>query len=299
MASVYRTLDGIDFDRTDCPALPRPDTVLLTTPDYYDVQYVINPHMSGHVGSVNHGVAMQQWKALRAVYTALGIEPHIVDGQPGLPDMVFCANQTLPFFDPLAERHGVVLSRMHAEQRRDEVPYFADAFSDLNYTVESLPESVSSPFEGMGDGIWHPGRYLLWGGYGFRSAPEPYEVLAGLLGARVVALELTDADFYHLDTCFSPLDEHSVLIYPGAFTDDGLALIDHFFTTVVEAPEEEARHQFACNAHCPNGHHVLIQEGCTTTENRLRRAGFKPIELDTSEFMKSGGSVFCMKQMIW
>jgi N-dimethylarginine dimethylaminohydrolase len=299
MASVYRTVEDVDFDLSDCPALPRPDRVMLTTPTHYDIQYVINPHMSDHVGSVDTGVAAQQWKALRATYTALGIEPHIVDGQPGLPDMVFCANQTLPFLDPDARRKGVVLSQMRAEQRRDEVTYFADAFGDLGYSVESLPESVDTSFEGMGDGIWHPGRLLLWGGYGFRSDLEIYEVLSGMLGTRVVALELTDADFYHLDTCFSPLDEHSVLIYPGAFTAEGLDLINHFFTTVVEAPEEEARHQFACNAHCPNGHHVLIQEGCTTTEDRLRRAGFKPIELDTSEFMKSGGSVFCMKQMIW
>ena len=299
MPSVYQTRAEVDFDLSNCPALPRPDQVVLTTPEHFDIQYVINPHMSGHIGGVNSLAAMQQWKALRATYTALGIEPRIVDGQPGLPDMVFCANQTLPFYNPTANRRGVVLSVMQAEQRQSEVPHYADFFADNGYAVESLPEDVDGPFEGMGDGIWHPGRMLLWGGYGFRSALETYELLASMLGTRVVALKLTDADFYHLDTCFSPLDEHSALIYPGAFTDEGLALIDRFFTTIVEAPEEEARRQFACNAHCPNGHHVLIQEGCSTTCNRLREAGFKPIELDTSEFMKSGGSVFCMKQMVW
>jgi N-dimethylarginine dimethylaminohydrolase len=299
MSTVYQTPDAVDFDLSDCPALPRPDQVVLTTPTHFDVQYVINPHMSGHVGSVDRNVAMQQWKALRATYTALGIEPQIVEGEPGLPDMVFCANQTLPFYNPDADRRGVVLSNMQAEQRAGEVPHYADYFAGRGYAVESLPDDLDSPFEGMGDAIWHPGRLLLWGGYGFRSALKPYRLLASMLGTRVVALELTDADFYHLDTCFSPLDEHSVLIYPGAFTEEGRALIDRFFTTVVEAPEEEARHQFACNAHCPNGHHVLIQEGCSTTQDRLRSNGFKPIELDTSEFMKSGGSVFCMKQMVW
>ena len=299
MSQVYQTVDELDFDLSDCPALPRPDQVILTTPHYFDVQYVINPHMSGHVGSVDRNVAVQQWKALRATYTALGIEPKIVEGQPGLPDMVFCANQTLPFYDPKINRRGVVLSNMQAEQRKEEVPHFAEYFQGNGYAVERLPDDFDDPFEGMGDAIWHPGRSLLWGGFGFRSALEPYRSLASMLETRVLALELTDADFYHLDTCFSPLDEHSVLLYPGAFTDDGLDLVEHFFSTIVEAPEEEARHQFACNAHCPDGHHVLIQEGCTTTQKRLRNAGFKPIDLDTSEFMKSGGSVFCMKQMIW
>ena len=34
-------------------------------------------------------------------------------------------------------------------------------------------------------------------------------------------------------------------------------------------------------------------------ESPRRRAGFTPIEVDTSEFMKSGGSVFCLKVMIY
>jgi N-dimethylarginine dimethylaminohydrolase len=90
-----------------------------------------------------------------------------------------------------------------------------------------------------------------------------------------------------------------VLIAPAAFDDEGRALIEKGFDTIIEAPDEEARHQFACNAHSPDGKHVLIQEGCEGTTERLRSEGFLPIELDTSEFLKAGGSVFCMKQMIW
>ena len=296
---VYQSPDAVDFDLTDCAPLPRANQVVLTTPTHFDVQYVINPHMAGHVGSVNHDVALQQWKALRATYTALGFAVHVVDGQPGLPDMVFCANQTLPFYRPDSEVRGVLLSRMHAEERQREVPYYAQHFRGQGYSVHALPDDLDSDFEGMGDAIWHPGRAFLWGGYGFRSGLDAYEAVASLLGVRVLALQLTDPDFYHLDTCFSVLDEHSVLVYPGAFDADGRALIHRFFTTVVEAPESECRHQFACNAHCPDGHHVLIQEGCTTTNARLRGAGFTPIPLDTSEFIKSGGSVFCMKQMVW
>ena len=86
---------------------------------------------------------------------------------------------------------------------------------------------------------------------------------------------------------------------PEAFDDAGRALIDALFETVIEVPDHEARHQFACNAHCPDGAHVLIQEGCEGTNAQLRNHDFVPVELDTSEFMKSGGSVFCMKQMIW
>ena len=94
-------------------------------------------------------------------------------------------------------------------------------------------------------------------------------------------------------------DASKALIVPPAFDQAGLDLIDHVFETVVEVPEREARELLAGNAHCPDGTHVLIQEGCTGTNERLRRAGFEPVELATDEFLKAGGSVFCMKQMFW
>jgi N-dimethylarginine dimethylaminohydrolase len=71
------------------------------------------------------------------------------------------------------------------------------------------------------------------------------------------------------------------------------------FERVIEAPENEARGLFACNAHSPDGRHVVIQRGCTETNTALEQAGFAVIEVDTDEYLKSGGSVFCMKLMTW
>lgn len=296
---VYSTPDALDFSLSERPLLPRPSRVVLTTPTHFDVEYVINPHMSDNVGRVNREVAFQQWKALRAAYTALDVDPIVTAGQSGLPDMVFCANQTLPYYDPRTDTRGVVLSHMHAKERAPEVPYFADFFRQQGFEVKTLPEDLDADFEGMGDALWHPEHHLLWGGYGFRTTPEAYEALADLLDTPVVMLRLVDADYYHLDTCLCPLDAQHALIAPAAFNDTGRALIDELFDTVIEAPDDEARHQFACNAHSPDGTHVLIQEGCDKTNRRLRAHGFRPVELDTSEFLKAGGSVYCMKQMIW
>ena len=296
---VYQSPDELDVDLKDVPTLPRPNRVVLTTPTHFDVEYVINPHMSENVGAVNKEVAWQQWKAVRATYTALDKNPIVVNGQSGLPDMVFSANQTLPFYNPDTGTKGVVLSRMHSEHREAEVPYYDRFFEDRGYEVESLPENLTADFEGMGDALWHPGRRLLWGGYGYRTSPEAYEALNELLDVPVVLLRLTDPDYYHLDTCLCPLDAEHALVAPDAFDETGLALIAALFETPIEVPDHEARHQFACNSHCPDGKHVLIQEGCELTNDRLRDHDFAPVELDTSEFLKAGGSVFCMKQMIW
>ena len=296
---VYRRLDDLDFDIADLPAVPRPERVLLTTPDYFTVEYVINPHMEGKAGTVDHAEARRQWQALQNAYAAQGIRPAVLEGAEGQPDMVFCANQTLPYHHPETGAGGVVLSRMHAPQRRDEVPHYERFFADEGYEAHRLPDDLGTSFEGMGDAIWHPERWLLWGGHGFRSGPAAYERISDLLGVPIILLHLADGDFYHLDTCFTVLDARSVLIYPGVFSEEARALIDWGFERVLEAPEDEARRLFACNAHCPNGQHVLLQRGCTVTCERLRRAGFTPVELDTGEFLKAGGSVFCMKQMFW
>lgn len=295
---LYSSASDVDFAASDCKAVPQPGRVLMTSPTYYDVSYVINPHMADHVGAVDGTEAGRQWRALRDVYEGLGLTVNVIEGDEGLPDMVFCANQMLPFYRASNGERGAIAGRMHAEQRRAEVDHFEKFFREIGYEVLRLPEDAG-PFEGMGDAIWHPRRYLLWGGYGIRTNRSAYESISEQLDAPVLLLELHDEEFYHLDTCFAALDEHSVLVYPEAFTPEGLSIIRKMFDRTLEVPEDEARELFACNAHCPDGEHVLIQEGCRKTTALLREAGYVPVEVKTDEFLKSGGSVFCMKLMFW
>lgn len=294
---VYEQAAAVPFLPHDLPEQPLPHRVLLTSPEVFEVRYVINPHMQDHLGTVNQEVAQAQWAALCEAYRALGYAVTVMTGLPDLPDMVFCANQTLPFRQGATP--GVVLSRMFALERRAEVTPYATFFQERGYVVQPLPDGLTGSFEGTGDALWHPGRALLWGGYGFRTHRDVYPALARLLGVPVLALRLDDPYFYHLDTCLCLLDAETALYYPAAFQPEGRALIRRFFPRLIEAPEAEARHLLACNAHCPDGHHVLIQQGCTETFQRLRSAGFTPVELDTREFLKAGGSVFCMKLLYW
>jgi N-dimethylarginine dimethylaminohydrolase len=66
----------------------------------------------------------------------------------------------------------------------------------------------------------------------------------------------------------------------------------------IEVDDDEARTKLAANACCPDGRHVLIQSGCTKTNRALESAGYRAVEVETSEFLKSGGSVFCLKLAI-
>ena len=297
-ARVIRT--AADLATLDVAALPdrvEPQRVLMCTPDAYDVVDVKNAFMEGNVGTVDRAEAASEWEAVRCAFEVAGHEVVTIDGAPELEDMVFSANQVLPGLGADGTPY-VVLSHMRFPSRQREVPYFRDWFAMHGYRVLELPASVEL-FEGQGDAIWHPGKALLWGGYGHRTTLAAYEALSELIGVPVIALELVHTDFYHLDTAFCALAPDAVMIYPGAFTPEGRDLVAAVFDRVIEVDEREASEKFACNATALDGRTVIIQRGADTTVAKLRAAGFEPIEVETREFIKSGGSVFCMKMMIY
>lgn len=298
MSKVITSRKEIDFSLDDLPSMPLPTDVLMVRPDHFSVDYVINPHMAANVGKVDKAKAMKEWEAVKDAFGSTGLTVHTIDDQPGLPDMVFCANQSLPFKNANGDRE-VIMSIMHSEHRKPEVPYIEEWYRSQEYTVHHPGYKVIKDFEGMGDAIWHPGRKLLWGGYGFRSSVEAYEFVSDKFAVPVIVLKLTSDKFYHLDTCFCMLNEDTALIYPDAFSKKSLEMIRHLIPNVLEADTVEAEERFACNATCPDGKHVLIQKGCLKTNQMLKDAGFTIIELETEEFIKSGGSVFCMKMLTW
>ena len=298
MSTVITEPESLASTLEEADPLPRPTAVLMATPGHFSVDYVINPHMKDHVGTVNREKARWQWEVIRDKFRKLGFTVHELPGEPGLPDMVFTANQSLPLLDKNGRKHAL-MSIMHSRQRRDEVPFFEQWYRRNGYEVH-YPDPVSVPdFEGMGDAIWHFGKRLLWGGYGYRSSRNVYDFISGTFDVPVVPLELVHPSFYHLATCFCVLSSKAVLIYPPAFTQEGLDLIHAAFPVVIEAPEQEARDLFACNATCPDGRNVIIQKGCHDVNKALKANGFAFHEVETSEFLKSGGSVFCMKLMLW
>jgi N-dimethylarginine dimethylaminohydrolase len=263
--------------------------VLLCPPDHFDVVDVKNAFMKGQAGKVDPARAREQWDALAATFRAIGLEVETMPATPGCEDMVFCANPSFAGVNA-GGRKVAVLSLMKHPSRQREVLAHRAWFSAHGYDV------IESPvlFEGCGDACWHPGKRAIWGGYGQRSAVEAYPFLEVVFGVKALTLELK-TDFYHLDTCFCPLDGKTVLYYPKAFTRAGVALIEKHFPRRIEAGEADARERFACNA-AAFGRHVVLQRGSTALEGRLRDAGFEVHPVETGEFLKSGGSVYCMKQ---
>jgi N-dimethylarginine dimethylaminohydrolase len=297
-SNVYRSVADLKgFSLKNCAAMPDPAAVLMCPPDYFDVVDVKNPFMSGQVGTVNRTLARKQWEDLRASFEASGKPVSLIEPVQGLEDMVFCANQTLVGLSPKMERI-CLLGQMRHPSRRREVPAFEAWFRARGYEIARLKDK-NLLFEGAGDALWHPGKRLLWGGHGFRSEAEAYEDVARIFATPVALLKLVNEKFYHLDTCFCPLTSESVLIYPSAFDAASLELILKIFPVVLTAGEVEAGRSMACNAAVIDGRVAIVQRGAASVARHMAGMGLKVVEVDTSEFIKSGGSVYCLKMFVY
>jgi N-dimethylarginine dimethylaminohydrolase len=290
--------EGLGFQLVDLPRCARPDRVLVADPEHYDLQYAINPHMRDEHGAlrrVDRALAKVQWQTWVAALRKSELEVDVLPALDGHPDLVFCANQALPVPADVSPDGSarVVPSRMAHAQRSGEVSHVVAALERMGYRID--PPADHAPMEGMGDGLWHPGRKLLWAGVGPRSSRAAWEQIAERYQVHTLLLELVDKDFYHLDTAIALLGEDSCLWYPPALSERSQDLVRAIFARTIEADEDEARRSLACNAFCADGNTVFIDASARYTSSRLERAGYSVRRLDTSEFLKSGGSLFSMK----
>lgn len=286
---------------TFAPMLP-PRKVLLCPPDHFDVVDEKNVHMKGQQGRVDKALAKKQWQILHDTCLALVTDGNLeevalVQPTPGCEDMVFCANPALPWRDENGELR-VILSRMLHPSRQKEVAAFEQFFEDRGYEILRL--GSKGIFEGMGDCILHPTLPMLFGGHGFRTTPQAYDEIHELLGTEIMLMEMTNPNFYHLDTCLLPMTDDVCLVAPDAFSRNSLGQLRELFYDVIEVPGEEAM-QLSLNAMVVFGSQpvAILQQGCPETVAVMKDAGCQVIEIDTSEYLKSGGSVFCMKLMFW
>lgn len=285
---------------------PIPRIVLLCPPDWFTVVDVKNPHMDPVAAPINHDLATDQWLKLRAIYKNLqvnGLLDEVAGITPGkeLEDMVFCANQSFPWVRESGEKVAI-MSKMRHPSRQQEVPHFENWYRERGYEILHLNET--DLFEGMGDLIPLPGTRTLFGGYGFRTNPAAYEEIARILDVEIIPLELVNPLFYHLDTCFLPISTDTALACRSAFSDSGWEKLKSHIPNLLESDEAEAAQGFALNAHvipARNDHPAvaIIQSGNPYTISLLKDRGVEVFETETSEFIKSGGSVFCMKMMLF
>lgn len=259
--------------------------LLMCAPKLYEVSYVINPWMQGNLGNSSRTRAMQQWENLYSILCDLA-DVRLVEPVAGSPDMVFTANAGLA-------RDGVVaISSFYHPERQGEEKYFRRWFQEAGYEIVDLPRAT--PFEGEGDALFSADGSRLWVGYGPRTVEASHAALRGLWDAEVTGLHLADPRFYHLDTCFAPLEDGSLLYFPPAFDVASLAKIEAFYPVDkrIVVGEKDAL-SFACNA-VNIGMTIVLNRISAELELELRSRRFDVIQVELDEFLKAGGAAKCL-----
>ena len=260
-------------------------TFLMCPPKLYDVNYVINPWMAGNVHASSRNRAAEQWQRLYEAVSRIA-EVKLIDPEPGSPDMVFTANAGL-------ERNGIVaISSFFHSERQGEEPHFRRWFVEAGYRV--LDIARATPFEGEGDALFSTDGTRLWAGHGPRTAPASHQALRDAWNIEVTPLHLVDPRFYHLDTCFAPLEGGYAMYFPEAFDRSSVAAIEAFYAPEKRiVVEEKDAVCFACNA-INVGRSIILNRISRELEAQLEAKEFEVVQVELSEFLKAGGAAKCL-----
>lgn len=268
--------------------------IVMCNPEYYSVKYRINPWMNPDENKSDFFLALDQWYNLYYTVIRLGGWVDLINEVSDLPDMVFSANYGLSY------KNNIVISNFKHEERKKEA-YIAQEYFKSNkknygleniHTMWDLAKKYDSPvyeFEGAGDALF--AGDLLFCGYGFRTNKNAYYYILNALNVeKYVMCKLVNDRFYHLDTCFCPLDSENALIYPKAFSEESLLSMASKIN--LHSVSESDALKFACNS-IVLGKNVIIPSGCEDTQSILEKLGYNSYAVDMSEFIKAGGACKC------
>jgi arginine dihydrolase len=277
------------------PAPPNRPHFLMCRPEHFEVIYSINPWMNPGGWARDQqtlaAASQREWARLHRALLDLGAAVDLVPPAAGLPDLVFTANSAV-----VLDRK-VLLARFRHPERQPEEAHYEAAFRRLQAhgvvdAVARLPDGLT--LEGAGDCVFDQSRGLFWMGYGPRSDARSRAVVADVFGTELVALELADPRFYHMDTALCPLPGGELMYVPGAFTAAGRAAIEARVGPQdrIEVLERDAV-RLAANTVCVGDD--LVMPACgTALRGKLEARGYRVRVTPLPSFLRSGGAAFCL-----
>lgn len=268
----------------------------MCRPDFFQIEYAINPYMEGVIGTVDKAEARHQWDALCKEIEGSGCTVRVHEPTKGLPDQVFMSDPGLTLGNTF------YVSQFGTPQRAPEAELFRARMQADGFIVVDLPEGMT--WEGNGELLVEMeedgtvGSCLL-GGWGIRSKPEAHKWIANHAGLDILTFELTDSRFYHIDTCLVSLPGKNIAYFPPALTpSDRKALMDRYSKENLYELSESEVEGFSLNAVIA-GRKVIANSIHGGFRDWLISKEFTPVECPVSEFLKGGGSTKCMSHRVY
>ena len=263
----------------------RSRSILMCPPDFYGIEYEINPWMDRD-RQADHALARAQWTALTRALEAAGGDGRD-DAAGGGP-----------------ARPGVHGQRGHDLPRPGDagpLPPSRAAGGRAATTSTGSPRTAFAVEHAAERRVLRRGRRRpVLRRHALRRLSHPQRRprasarSASVLGCRVIPLELVDPHYYHLDTCFCPLGAgRGDLLSRRRSTHYAAAVLRELVAELIAVSDDEAQ-RFACNAVVVGQHGDHQHRLPGTARARLRARGFTPRETPLDEFVKAGGSAKCL-----
>ena len=275
---------------------------LLISPTTFEVlaiQDKQNPYIDIYHTFDKNKVAAQHAALVKALQkgAGTGIVYTLPPTKTPLPDIVFTANGGLSL--PRLPRPLVLLPNMKWPQRQAELPFLREMYRGLG--IDTIPFPTRQHFEGQAELKWFDGGRKAVGAYGFRSTRQAFRDLEALFrtlyadeAPSMLVLPLQSADYYHLDVAMLEYNDRCCIVHRGAFSAASIKRLEAFLgaenVTVIDTTDS-----FCLNAFV-DGRRLITHKITDPKVKRLleQKTGRHLVEVDTSEFEKSGGSVRCM-----
>jgi N-dimethylarginine dimethylaminohydrolase len=275
---------------------------LMCEPTGYDVNYVINPYMKHSI--VDKALALRQWRSVRDAIIDTGGEVVTVEGAAAQPDMVFAANAGYLIKHRGRARYkaigstSLLLARFKSGHRASETALWSKRLIKSGLVgsiiaVGSASASNEAPFfEGQGDIVELDDNSVVIG-FGQRTTWQGAlfaEQWLNRYGIDTNLIKLKSPYYYHLDTCMFKGSLGGSYI-PKAIAGSGKTLFNQ--SPSFEVGEEEGK-TLCCNVIETSRGQLVAGILPKKVKAKYQKLGYQVTEIDTSEFLKSGGSVRCM-----
>jgi dimethylargininase len=250
------------------------DTVFVRPPsERYRFCVSSNPNRY----NIDVGLAKKQHEQYVTVLRSCGISVMKLGSLPEFPDSVFMQ-------DPgIIGRSEVVICRFGEKSRAGEVKVFVEELKSQHITKDHEIKFISDPGTlEAGDVLITPDRFLV--GQSGRSNQNGIRQFADIV--RNKSVEPVRTELLHLLAGCTYLSNQTILIAPSRVDIQSFAGF-----RFVQVPREEA---YAANALYAGEGRVVMPSGFPRTRSKLVEEGYRPEEVDLSEFQKGDGSVTCL-----
>ncbi|SDJ78823.1 dimethylarginine dimethylaminohydrolase family protein [Salimicrobium halophilum] len=253
---------------------------IVTPPSYMKITEAINETQKHYKdANIDREFALSQHRGFVRLLKENGVEVMELPAAPHLPEQVFTRDIAFVIGPHL------VLGAMEESIRQGESAVLKQWLEFRSLPYEEPPEGSIEGGDVLVDGE------TIWIGRAKRTTTDAVEDLRRRFPEHRIEPLLLQEDILHLDCVFSILNEHTAIVYPPAFSEEGLRKIESRFETITVTDDE--RFYMGPNVLSLGNDTIVSLPLQKRLNSLLREKGFRVLEHDFSEIIKSGGSFRC------